>query len=237
MEAEKLEQARKDEYLRMKNMVLFLETSSKSNEVLIKSLRKDLEDARGGPAPTVPGPATYDEEVLRNQIRFLHYRVTEYRKENTELRNTLGLGSREKGPVPAAFGPERPPGDTTALPVMHFREQVQHKLYMLKADCEVARANTKTCVASVVALATSALTEMRETLQVEMISLVAQAERSEKEIEKLKTRVSRAEKERDELKGVAALCRTQLEEHMKAHHSTPVEMKEVRQADTDPYSN
>ena len=236
MEAAKLEQARKEEYLRMKNMVMFLESSCKTNDELIKSLRKDLEDARGGPATNiVPGPATYDEEILRNQIRFLHYRVTEYRKENTELRDQLGLGSREKGPLPQVFGPERPPGP--ALPVMHFREQVQHQLYILKADCEAARANTKTCVASVMAVATSALTEMREKLQVEMLSLVAQAERSEKEIAKLKTNVSRAEKERDEAKGVAALCRTQLEEHMKAHHSTPVAEVVPEAAENEPYSN
>ena len=77
-------------------------------------------------------------------------------------------------------------------------------------------------------LTAEALGAMRDKLCVEMVSLVNEAAKSQKEIAKLKKRLTNVEREKDqlekekgELKEVAEMCRKKLEDHLESSAARP----------------
>eukprot|EP00759_Apiculatamorpha_spiralis_P057435 PhF_6_TR8652/c0_g1_i2/m.13521 len=146
-----MEDMKKNELLRMRQMIRFLETSCRCSEETIAKMQKELEEARSNAEPKqvrkydALNPDNLEFEKVQHQVTFLHSRLTQYRRENGELRDQLGMGPRSDGPIPPMCGPAKPRG---LLPVMHFHEQVDHKVYLLRSECselrqEVGRAVTK----------------------------------------------------------------------------------------------
>eukprot|EP00760_Papus_ankaliazontas_P018939 PhM_4_TR17777/c0_g1_i1/m.50934 len=219
-----VEERRKADFLRMKETVKFLQSSCESHERTILDLQKENAELKmkletGGEkerrtSPSSPSPVSTDAaaeiEKLEHQIRFLHGRLLDYRRENTAFREKLGLGAATtsgKNRV-AMYGPQRPPSTVRAL---HFKEQCLHTMYELRVQCSDMREwvedkTRRTCQA-----ATDAVLEMKERIKLEMAMLVQRDQSLTRELSHVKQLLQQSETQRTDLMKVNETLRTTIE--------------------------